>query len=444
MTGRGYAAGLALSVLAAAVTGADMAGAQETGMPEGDLRARQAALYETLLAEPDNLDVMFEHALTSVELRDFEAAITTLERMLIYNPALSRAKVELGAAYFRLGAYENARYYFQDVLDNDAPPPEVARRINVFIDEIGKRTQKSGFSGIASVGIAYSSNANLGPPNDGVLFFDTDFTLNPDFVEADDFGVRAIAQGRHYYDLNRPNDDVWLSDFQIFSVNYLDEQAGDIDSFSFQSGPRLALSPRSYGPTIRPYFSGELLTSGNDLLYYGAGVGADYSDTLSDDINIFAAFETKWREYDERNDFDGLSVNAAFGAAYSPDSHTTFSALIVGDTDQTSADFNTNYELGLRVAAVRRYDSGFDFTDRLWSISGFAAITGRWYDEPDPVISATRTREDVDLRAGISHLFHLTGGWFVQADADYLYRDSNLPNFDFQNIGVALSVGLSF
>ncbi|MEX2518589.1 MAG: hypothetical protein WD969_04565, partial [Paracoccaceae bacterium] len=349
MVGRGRAAGIALAVLAFA----GGAAAQNASVSDSDLRARQTALYQALLAEPDNLDIMFEHALVSVELRDFESAITTLERMLIYNPALSRAKVELGAAYFRLGAYENSRYYFDDVLANHNPPPEVARRINVFVDEIGKRTQTSGFSGIASFGLAYSSNANLGPPNADVLFFDTDFTLNPDFVEADDIGVRALAQGRHYYDLNRPNNDVWLSDFQIFSLHYFEETAGDIDSFTFQTGPRLALTPRSYGPTIRPFVSGELLNSGNDLLYYGAGVGVDFSNTLSDEVNIFAAFETKWREYDERNDFDGLSISAVLGAAYSPDANTTFSAVVIGDTDQTSADFNTNYELGLRLAAVR-------------------------------------------------------------------------------------------
>ena len=35
-------------------------------------------------------------------------------------------------------------------------------------------------------------------------------------------------------------------------------------------------------------------------------------------------------------------------------------------------------------------------------------------------------------------------GLFVQAEADYLYRDSDIPNFDIENFGAALSVGLTF
>ena len=438
MAGRMRKQALAIAAAFVAAGFAAAAAAQE-----GDLRARQEALYDAILAEPDNLELMFEHALTSVALRDYEAAVTTLERMLIFNPELSRAKVELGAAYFRLGAYENARYYFEDVIANDSPPPEVERRIGAFLDEIEKRTQTSGFSGIVSAGVAFSTNANLGPPDANVLVLGAPAVLDQEFVEADDIGFRGVAQGRHFYDLGRPNNDVWLTDVSLFTLNYLDESRGDIDSVTLLTGPRLSLGPQAYGPKIRPFLSAELLTSGNDLLYYGAGVGADYTDTVSEEINIFAGFESKWREYDERDEFDGHSHRIAFGAAFSPDANSSFSALVFAETDQARRDFNTNYELGLRLGATRRYDSGLDFTDRLWSVTGFATVNGRWFEEPNTAIS-NRTRSDLDLRAGISHVFHLTGGLFIQAEADYLYRDSDIPNFDIENLGAALSVGLTF
>jgi hypothetical protein len=47
---------------------------------------------------PDDVDLMFQYALTSIRLQDHEAAITTLERILIYSPNLLRVKVELGAS----------------------------------------------------------------------------------------------------------------------------------------------------------------------------------------------------------------------------------------------------------------------------------------------------------------------------------------------------------
>lgn len=409
-----------------------------------DMRARQEALYDAMLRAPDDLDIMFQHALVSVELRDFEAAITTLERMLIFNPGLARAKVELGAAYFRLGAYENARYYFEDVLANDDPPPEVARRIDVFLSQIDRRTQTSGFSAVATFGASYSSNANLGPPDPSVLVLGNPALLDQDFVEADDLGFRSTLQGRHFIDLGRPNDDVWLTDLSAFSLHYLEETRGDIDSVALATGPRLSLDEKRFGPKLRPFLSAELVRSGNELLYYGAGLGAEYSDTLNDRVNVFAAIESKWREYDDRDDYDGHNHRAAFGASYSPDEANTLSALVFFDTDQAREDYNTNYETGIRLAAIHRYDSGLSLTDRLWSVSGFAGATWRWYEDPDPVVDPTRKRKDIDLRAGVSHVFHISGGWFIQAEADYLYRDSNLPNFDIENFGAALSVGLTF
>lgn len=423
-----------------------LAGAASAQEPTGDpaLRARQAELNAAMLAAPDDLELMFAHALVSIELNDYEAAITTLERMLIFNPKLSRAKVELGAAYFRLGAYENARYYFEDVIENDAPPAAVERRITAFLDEIDKRTQQSGFSGIASAGVAVSSNANLGPPDAGVLVLDNPAVLDDEFVESEDVGFRFIAQGRHYYDLGRPNNDVWLTDLSLFSLNYLDESQGDIDSLSVQSGPRLALDDRAFGPKLRPYVSAEVLTSGNDLLFYSAGAGIEYSDTLNEALNVFAGFQSEWREYDERNDFDGHSHRLALGVAYAPGPDTALTALGYAETDQADEDFNTNYELGLRLGAQHRYDSGLAFTDRLWAVAGFVSVAGRWFEDPNPAVSAARDRSDLDLRAGVSHIFHLTGGVFVQVEADYLFRDSNLPNFDLENLGAALSVGLTF
>lgn len=431
-------------VRSAAIAFAALIGASETQAQEpASLRDRQEALYAAILAEPDNLELMFQHALVSVELRDYEAAITSLERMLIFNPGLSRAKVELGAAYFRLGAYESARYFFEDVIENDEPPPEVQRRIAGFLEEIDKRTRTSGFTGIASAGVSYSTNANLGPPDANVFVFGAPAVLNQEFVEADDIGFRAIAQGRHFLDLGRPNNDVWLTDLSLFSLNYIDETRGDIDRAAIVTGPRLSLDERAYGPKLRPFLTAELLTSGNEVLYYAAGAGVDYTDTLDEQLNVFAGIESTWREYADRNDFDGHSHRIAIGASWSPDTATTFSGLVFADTDQANLDSNTNYELGLRLGATHRYDSGFAFTDRLWSVTGYASVAGRWFEEPNAAIIA-RKRSDLDLRAGLVHVFHLTGGVFVQAEVDYLYRDSNISNFDIENLGATLAVGLTF
>lgn len=441
-------AGLTLSAALLAGAAAEGAAAQRADQPpagtQGELRARQEALFAAMLQTPDDLDLMFDHALVSIALRDYEAAITTLERMLIFNPALGRAKVELGAAYFRLGAYENARYYFDDVLKNDAPPPEVERRVNSFLAEIDARSQTSGLSGVATLGLAYSSNANLGTPDSDIVLGGVGGIIDDAFVESDDIGARGTLRARHFVDLGQPDGDVWLTDVSIFTLHYLDETRGDIDSLILRTGPRLSLDERAFGPKLRPFIEGELLASDNDFLYGGIGAGVEYSDTLSETVNVFGAASTRWREYDDRNDFDGFTHRVVLGAAYTPVSALTVTGSVYGEADFAEADFNSNLELGARLGALYRYDSGFDFTDRLWTASAYIGGAVRQFEDPDPAVDPSRERSDTDLRAGASHVFHIADGWFVQADADVLLRDSNLPNFDIDNLGVALSVGRSF
>ena len=69
-----------------------------------DLRQKQAAQFTEMFNNPDNVELMYAYALTSIKLRDYEAAISTLERILIFRPDTPRVEIELGAAYYRIGS----------------------------------------------------------------------------------------------------------------------------------------------------------------------------------------------------------------------------------------------------------------------------------------------------------------------------------------------------
>ena len=75
-----------------------------------------------MLQDPSNLDVAFEYASLSSQVSDYEAAISTLERMLIFAPNTPRLQLELGILYYKLGSYEVARTYFAQVVANPSVP----------------------------------------------------------------------------------------------------------------------------------------------------------------------------------------------------------------------------------------------------------------------------------------------------------------------------------
>ena len=63
-----------------------------------------------------NYELTFEYARVATANGDFEAAIGALERLLFYNPNLTRVKYELATLYFRMGSFEMAKRYFSDAL----------------------------------------------------------------------------------------------------------------------------------------------------------------------------------------------------------------------------------------------------------------------------------------------------------------------------------------
>ena len=87
------------------------------------LEAQKDQLFQQMLANPANLDVVFAYADVSAKLGDNEAAVSALEQMLLFNPNLPRVDLELGALYFRMGSFDVAPDYFQKA----AEPPPAAR-----------------------------------------------------------------------------------------------------------------------------------------------------------------------------------------------------------------------------------------------------------------------------------------------------------------------------
>ncbi|MEY8843245.1 tetratricopeptide repeat protein, partial [Cribrihabitans sp. XS_ASV171] len=111
-------------ILTGAFAGMLMAGsvaAQEAGPDEGfaALEQRRAQLFQATLNDPANLDIAFEYALLSARLGDYEGAISTLERILVFNPGLPRVQLELAVLYYRIGAVDTAQHYLDAVRGQD-------------------------------------------------------------------------------------------------------------------------------------------------------------------------------------------------------------------------------------------------------------------------------------------------------------------------------------
>ena len=68
---------------------------------EGASELRRESILQQMLARPS--DLVFEYSRLSASAGDYEAAISTMEHMLIYAPSTPRIQLELGILYYRPG-----------------------------------------------------------------------------------------------------------------------------------------------------------------------------------------------------------------------------------------------------------------------------------------------------------------------------------------------------
>jgi cytochrome c-type biogenesis protein CcmH/NrfG len=62
------------------------AATDSTTLSRDQIEAGRQDLLRLMLQDPSNLDVAFEYASLSSQVGDYEAAVSTLERMLIFAP----------------------------------------------------------------------------------------------------------------------------------------------------------------------------------------------------------------------------------------------------------------------------------------------------------------------------------------------------------------------
>lgn len=133
-----FAASIVLSLAAEAHAQA----APNTENPPVDRRAAEAEynrVFQQLLKDPSDLDVLFRFVELASTLDYYEPAITALEGMLLVSPDLPQIKFELGVLYYLIASYDMARSYLTEARDTPNVPKEIHDRATAFLAEIDKR-----------------------------------------------------------------------------------------------------------------------------------------------------------------------------------------------------------------------------------------------------------------------------------------------------------------
>ena len=397
----------------------------------------QQRTLDRMRAAPLDHENTFEYVKASVAVRDYEAAIAALERLLVYNPALSRVKYELGVLYHRMGSYALAVRYFEDAAaDKDIDEP-LRRRIEAYLPDAQKQLRASRWSGLVMAGLRYNSNV-AGAPDGGLIrSFGLDVALGAANRGRGDTSAVALADISHVYDFRTARQFTWETGFAGYGSAQFRETDLSGGLFEISTGPRFAIfSDPLIGVTLRPYaVGGSSMVDGRSYVS-SLGGGASLSVPVGAFVTLSPSIEGRAIHVNNPAVFGNLGttstgslVTGALAGRWlvmdgvTLDSRARYARNNADNAVETNAQWGIDASLKIDFAPP---------TERIgvnWSVTGFARYTATRFDDPNPTVDPNITRRDNQVRLGLQLDMPYSPNFGFSLLGQHTRNDSNLANF---------------
>lgn len=405
------------------------------GSPE--LRARQQALLERTIRDPLDFEAAYDYVDVSVRLRDTEAAIGTLERLINYNPRLARARYELGSLYFQMGSFDAAAHYLRTANDSPTLDPAVRARVEALYPEALKQQDQSRWSVFLQGGLRYQTNASFIPAGGVLRLGGQDFLLTPQARRRGDGSAFGLAQIGNDYDLQNQRGDVLETRAVVFGSKQFRAGEYDFGYVEASFGPRFGLPELMQGASIKPYVVGQTAFLGGERAPYlsSAGAGVTMRLPVAPGLTLEPGIEGRFLDV---NSGDGPGASA-FGSGGLIAGYLTASANLAPDIDlearvigvrsdanRTSQNFARG---GAALAVSFQFAPPSDLIARKWRLSPFVSGAYTAFDRSNPGIDPFRARNDREANVGLILDAPLNAVLGLSALVQYDRVDSNLPNY---------------
>ena len=427
------------------------------------LEAQKNALFQQMLRYPDNLDVVFAYADVSARLGDFEAAVSALERMLLFNPNLPRVQLELGGLYFRMGSYDLARAYFDKAAAAN-PPAAVRRRIDEYLAALDKAQSRHHVAGYLFFGGQYQTDANVAPSSPLISSPIGPVLLGNQFSKQGSGSVFGTGSLIYSYDLETQNRDTLdatavgaLNHYFNSLVNHLDLALLELTGgprLNFPTGVIIGTAPTSF----RPYAIFDEVGLGWDQYFVAGGMGLEYDQLVWSDLALRSVFEFRHKSFtnaptrpvstglDGNDELVSLSVTKPVGA-YSA-LNLEFDYL----NQSTALAFYTNTSYAVSGSYQIRYPAPFKIHTDPLQTSFFLGRAWSNYAAPDPCcntsgsssVFSTSSQLTQRWRFGATEIWPVTPRIAIVAQVERDIVSSNLSLYAYNSTSVLIGPQIRF
>ena len=428
------------------------------------LEAEKASLFAQMLRDPANLDVAFAYADVSGRLGDYEAAVSALERMLLFNPNLPRVQLELGALYFRMGSYALARAYFARAAAGN-PPPEVRARIDQYLAEIEKGESRHHLSGYVFFGGQYQSDANVAPGSPLILSPIGPVLLNNQFTKQASGSLFGSGSTLYSYDLETQNRDTldvttvtYLNHYVNPAVTRLDLSLLEVTAgprFNFPNGGLFGEKPAS----VKPYIIGDEVGLGWNQYFAAIGTGIEYDQIVWNDLALKSIFEFRHKGFTNAPDrplstgLGGSDKLVSLSATKPITANSTLNLQFDYLDQSTQLPFYTNNSYAIAGSYWVRYDDPIGITPNPWETSVFLGRAWSNYASPDPCCNtsgnpalffSTSSQLTQRWRFGVTQTLPVAANAAIVVQLERDIVSSNLPLYAYTNTSVLIGPQIRF
>jgi tetratricopeptide (TPR) repeat protein len=372
------------------------------------LAQERQAVFAQMIAAPADRDLMRAYARLSVRMRDYEAAASTLERLLDLEPGNAAARLELAQAYFALGAYDVAEYHLAALAGVGGLDAEAAATAEAYAEEAAARQNANRFGGRIALGAAWSDSGG-------------------------DAGISGSVNLTWRADLGGANGTTWRTD--LGGIASGSGGIGDRSILRLRSGPEFSISGESFGARLQPYLQFSALRDDDGTDLDEIGIGLAYQNPHSAQITSFADVYAGQAE----NTLTGEEIDVtryALGAVFRPTGDISLRlTLSRRDEDGTAVDRDLRQA---RLEAQFDIDAPLAGIRRDWEVGVDAALADL------TVTGGGNARQDDLSRFGVSLRAFVTDDAYVQARIDRLDRRSTLAGFDADDTVFSLQLGWEF
>jgi tetratricopeptide (TPR) repeat protein len=416
--------------------------------------------FRQLLQQPQDLGRWSAYAHLLVQAGNYEGGIAALERLLLNPEAAPELRLEVAALYYRLGSYAMAESMLREALADKRLQGDQRALANSMLVDVLKRNQRSQFTGAATLGLRHQSNPAYHTDAAQVISGGSVVALPAALMPRSDNDWNLGLRVQHAYDLDRQNSATIVSTFAAYLIDYNASSGSDLvaaptkpyDLFlvDFTTGLRFKPAPATTpGLTLRPHvILSDLLAQGHQYLR-NQGLGLDVGWQIDERTLAEATFDGQDRTFSNRIDITNANLigGRLYGARARVSREIGGGQVLVGEyaarRNRTERDFYDYDSNEVRVTYSIAYPGPVG-KGGYWTTAVWLGALRRTYGAPDPAVTAVETREDRELRFGISQTVPLSRAWALVFVAEQARNNANISNFRYKNTSLSGAVVRSF